>query len=174
MSFKGFIKNALMVWGAFSLAGIVIFFAVTFYQIGTSDNRRISDDDPAYRFVTEWFGSGNTEMIDSHSPTGSWAGDSEKAFSVRFSGMDETRIAQIAGVMRGDRLTPALDSAVEFVSDFLDYGQTPWFPTYEDAISDKYYVYPMRLELLGVYPDSAQLLLIRPIDNMAFYGYIKI
>ena len=124
--------------------------------------------------MVDWLDGATAELVDSHSLSGSWAGDHEKAFSVRFTGIDAQSVMQRDSVMRGDRPTSTLDSAVEFVTGFLSGPEHTWFPSYEDVVSDQYYVYPMRLQLVGSYPDSAQLLFIRPADGMAFYAWVKI
>ncbi len=174
MTVGSFIKNTLVIIGGFSLFVVVAFYATLFYQLNNNGPGTLDQDDMAFRLVADLFLGSTVEMLDSYSMSGSWAGDNEKGFSARITGMNEESIAQMGGITRGDRLTPTLDSAVEFVTDLLGGGQLSWFPSHEDIVSDKYYVYPLRLELIGQYPDSATLLIIRPADDVAFYGHVKI
>ena len=73
---------------------------------------------------------------------------------------------------RGDKLTPVIRNAVFFVTDFTS--EMHWFPKSEQILSSNYYVYPVRMVLLGEYTDSAHMIFIRPADKMVFYIAVKI
>lgn len=170
------LKRALMIWGAVSLLGMIIFFGTVGYQLGIK-NAKVEDDDQDVRFVHEWFGLGHdrdAQIVHSHNPTGSWSGDYEKAFAIKLVDLDESEIVQRHGVSRGDELTATIRGAVEFVTDFTDDGRMPWFPKTDEILSKEYFVYPVRMVHQGTYPDAVHILFIRPADKMAFFAAVKI
>jgi len=77
-------------------------------------------------------------------------------------------------VSRGDKLTSIIRDAVEFVINFTDESLVPWFPKSEQILSSEYHVYPVRMVLLGTYPDSVHIIFIRPADKMVFFVAVKI
>ena len=174
MTVGSFIKKSLITTGSFALIFLVSFYVLVFYQLSNNGPGTLDQDDMEFRLVEDLFVGSTLVMLESYSESGSWAGDNEKAFSARVAGLDAANIARMVGVIRGDQLTPTLDSALEFVTDLLGAGQLAWFPTREEVLSSGYYVYLMQLDLIGEYPDSASLLIIRPMDGMAFYGHVKI
>jgi len=44
----------------------------------------------------------------------------------------------------------------------------------EQILSSEYHVYPVRMVLLGTYPDSVHIIFIRPADKMVFFVAVKI
>ena len=171
------LKRGLMIWGGISLLGIIIFYATIAYQIGTREKRTVENDDQDVRFVLDWFGQRPDEkanIVHSYHPTGSWSGDYTKAFAMKLARIEASELNQQQGMSRGDKLTPVIRNAVAFVLSFTDERQVPWFPKSDQILSNKYYVYPVRMVLLGSYPDSAHLLFIRPADSMVFFIAVKI
>ncbi len=133
----------------------------------------IDVSDPDFLVLQRFFRNPPTELIDSHLLS-SFSGDVEKAFSVRVTGMDTELLWQQQGVLRGDRLTPELETAVGFLDIMLDSGYVDWFPTIEEIHRDSHYVYPISIVMQGSYPDSVRLIVMRPFDDMAFFIYQKI
>jgi len=133
----------------------------------------IDESDADYLELQRFFRHAPTELMQSHLLEGSWTGDVEKAFAVRVVGMDTELLWQQQGVVRGDRLTPELEYAVDFIGNLLDSGYVPWFPTLEEIRRDSHYVYPVMIVTQGSYPDSAQMIVMRPFDDMAFFVFLK-
>ena len=171
------LKRALMIWGAVSLLGIIVFYATIAYQIGTRTTRVVKNDDQDVRFVLEWSGLSQDHEVKiehSYNPTGSWSGDYTKAFAMKLVHIEESEIMQRHGVSRGDKLIPIVRDAVEFVTNFTDDYQMPWLPNREQILSSEYYVYPVRMVHQGLYPDSVHIMFIRPADKMIFFVAVKI
>ena len=171
------LKRGLMIWGAVSLLGIIVFYATLAYQISTRTTRIVESDDQDVRFVLDWFGLSHDQKVNiehSYHPTGSWSGDYMKAFAIKIAHIEESEIIQKHGVSSGDKLTPIIRNAVEFVTNFTDQSEMHWFPKSEQILSSKYYIYPVRMVLLGTYPDSVHIIFIRPADKMVFYIAVKI
>lgn len=172
------IKKSLLSIGAFILILFAVFYLTLFFQLRGGGVRQLDEFGYEFQSVAAWFAANGQsvqlEMLDSYNQTGSWAGDIEKGLSVRITGLDQESLEQTGGVVRGDRLTPTLADSLEFVTDLLGGGQLDWFPAYDVIVSDEYYVVPLQLGLQGEYPDSVQLLIMHPQDNMAFYAWVKI
>ena len=165
-----------MTWGVVSLLGMLTLIGTVAYQLSMR-NTAVEGDDQDVQFVINWLGPGHVRdatIVHSYNPTGSWSGDYEKVFAIRFVDLDQTEIVQRDGVSRGDELSPVVLGAVEFVSDFTNDGQTPWFPSRARLLSKEYYVYPVRMVHQGTYPDSVDILFIRPADKMVFFVALKI
>jgi hypothetical protein len=166
-----------MIWGAISLLGIIAFYTTLAYQISTRKSGIVQTEDEDVRFVRRWFGLHDGQKVNiehSYHPTGSWSGDYMKAFAINIDHMEKSEIIQIHGVSSGDKLTPIVRKAVEFVTNFTDESEIHWFPKREQLLSNKYYIYPVRMVIVGQYPDSAHILFIRPEDNMVYYIAVKI
>lgn len=171
------LKRGLMIWGAITLLGAIAFYASLAYQLNSRTTANVESDDQDVRYVLEWFGLNadiEADVVHSFHPTGSWSGDYTKAFAMRIADIEESALIQKGGVSRGDKLTPIIRNAVEFVSDFTDETQVPWLPKREKVFSSKYYVYPVRVVFQGEYPDSVHIMFIRPADKMVFFIAVKI
>ena len=171
------LKNSLMLLGAVFLLGMIVFYATFAYQMSTRNTRIVESDDQDVRFVLEWFGLSHDHKVNiehSYNPTGSWSGDYTKAFAIKMVNLEESEITHKHGVSRGDKLTPTIRNAVLFVANFANETEMPWFPKREQILSANFYVYPVRMVLLGEYPDAAHIIFIRPADKMVFYIAVKI
>lgn len=171
------LKRALMIWGGVSLLGIIVFYGTVAYQLGTRTTRIVEKDDQDVRFVLEWFGLSHDHEVEiehSYNPTGSWSGDYEKAFAIKLVQIEKPGIMQRHGVSRGDKLAPIIRDAVDFVTNFTDDGQVPWFPKRAQILSSEYYVYPVWMVHQGIYPDSVHIMFIRPADKRVFFVAVKI
>ncbi|KAA3633388.1 MAG: hypothetical protein DWQ08_01980 [Proteobacteria bacterium] len=169
------LKRGLMLWGALSLVVVIGFYAMLAYQLGRSPHGNVDADDRDVRFVLDWFGSDrDVELKQSYRSSGSWSGDYTKAFALKLGEIDESEIARRGGVTRGDRLSPVIQGAVGFVTDFIDSESVPWFPRKSGVLTREFYVYPVRMEHIGSYPDSVHIMLIHPTDGLVFYAAVKI
>ncbi|MGB5277390.1 MAG: hypothetical protein WBO73_16855 [Gammaproteobacteria bacterium] len=170
------IKRGLMIWGVISLVGIIAFYVSVAYQIGTRNARTVEAEDQDVRYIVDWFGLNPGQQVDiehSYNPTGSWAGDYMKAFAIRMAHIDSEAVLHNDGVSRGDELTPILRNAVEFAIGFTGEDPLSWFPAREQILSSAFYVYPVRMNIVGMYPDSVQMMFIRPDDNRVFFIAVK-
>ncbi len=171
------LKRGLMIWGAVSLIGIIIFYVTLTYQMSARKTGTVKSDDQDVRFVFESFGISQDQPIKlepSDNASGSWSGDYMKVFAVKLAHIEESELIQKLDVIRGDKLTPIIRNCVEFVTSFTDQDELRWFPTSKQIFSDTYYVYPVRTVLHGTLPDSVQVIVIRPSDKMVFFAGVKI
>jgi hypothetical protein len=171
------LKRGLMIWGAVSLIGIIIFYVTLAYQMSTRKTKIVESDDQDVRFVLECFGRSHDQpmkLAHSYKAPATWSGDYMKAFAMKIAHIEESEIIQRHDVIRGDTLTPIIRSSVEFVTDFTDRDELRWFPTREQILSNACYVYPVRIVLYGTRPDAVHIIVIRPSDQMVFYACVKI
>jgi hypothetical protein len=57
-----------------------------------------------------------------------------------------------------------------FAGAWLGNGsEIPWFPSETELRSSGVYVYPVKMLLHGTVPTAAELIFVRPADNMVFY-----
>jgi hypothetical protein len=170
------IKRGLMRWGTISHLGIIVVYASVAYQIGTRNTRTVEAEDQDVRYIIDWFGLNSGQQLGierSFNPTGSWAGDYRKAFAIRMAHLDTEDALHNDGVSRGDELTPIPRNAAEFAISFTCEGPLSWFPRREPILSSAFYVYPVRMNIAGMYPDSVQMMFIRPDDNRVFFIAVK-
>jgi len=151
-----------------------IFVLIVALMFGTLEPQSLDIEDADFLALQRFFSNAPTEMLDNHLLDGSFAGDVEKAFSARVTGMDTELLWQQAGVVRGDRLDEELIAAIEFLEIMLDTGYVDWFPAVTEIQRDSYYVYPINIVMQGSVPDSVRLIVMRPFDDMAFFAYVKI
>lgn len=166
-------KKLLTAFGIFVAIMVGSFVLIVALMFSFIEPTTIDESDPDYLALQRFFRNPPTELMESHLLDGSFAGDVEKAFAVRVTGMDTELLWQQAGVVRGDRLTPELIDAVEFIGNMLDSGYVDWFPSLDEIYRDSHYVYPINIVARGGYPDSVRLIVMRPFDDMAFFAYLK-
>lgn len=169
-------KLLLLIWGRVSLAaliGVAAFFA---YQIGPG-NRDENDLASPYdvRFVLNWCGLGDerTErVVHSHVSARSFTGDHLDAYAIKISRVDVSELESKKSDVdrrwyRGDQLPQILSDAVKFVS--LWHNEIPWFPTEAELRSSEFYIYSWGIYLRGLRPSAAEIIFVRPSDQMVFY-----
>lgn len=167
-------KKLLTAFAIFAAVIVGTFVLLVALMFSSLEPTTIDESDTDYLTLQRFFRYPPTELMQSHLLDGSWAGDAEKAFAVRVVGMDTELLWQQEGVVRGDRLTPELEDAVDFIGNLLDSGYVPWFPTREEIRRDSHYVYPINIVTQGSYPDSVQMIVMRPFDDMAFFACLKL
>lgn len=169
-------KILLLIWGGISLSVVVGGAAFLAYQLGPGnrdqDNLASIHD---VRFVLNWCGLGDerTErVVHSHVSARSFTGDHLDAYAIKISNVDvselESKGEGYSGRWyRGDQLPQILSNAVTFVSGWRH--EITWFPAEAELRSSKYYVYSWSIYLHGISPSAAELIFVRPSDNMVFY-----
>ena len=173
--------GSILKWFLLFVGGFFVIFYAAFFVLLllNSGPGEIDEDDYAYQLVTNWFADlqiprDQIELVDSYTLSGAWSGDGEAGFSVRVSGLNAGLIMGLGGVVRGDALTAELDNAVEFVAGLYGGGELNWFPRYQEVLTLEYYVYPFTLDVFDNYTDSARLLILHPVNAMAYFVYVKI
>lgn len=167
-------KKILLPFAAFVAAVVGAFLLVFVVLFNLAGPSTLDETDRDFRAMERFFRGAPVQLIDSYLLDGSWAGDVEKAFSARISGMDTELLWQQAGVVRGDRLTEELEAAVNFIGNVKEWGSLDWFPSQEEIHRDSHYVYPIDIVMQGADPDAVRLIVMRPFDDMAFFAYLKI
>jgi len=158
--------------GAIGIGG---FFA---YQLGPGIINKIGPASKKdVRFVLNWCDLGDErieKVIYSYVSSRSYTGDHLDAYAIQIS---HVSIAELKAKKedfhkrwyRGDEISGVLDDAVDFLTEWLNSSEIPWFPSEEELRSDGYFVYPWSIYYHGVRPTAAQLIFVRPSDKMIFY-----
>lgn len=169
-------SGVLFVWGAVTLLGTIALAALVAYQLGPGN--RDKDDSASIRdvrFVLNWCGLGDQriqKVLHSHVSGRSFTGDYLDAYAIKISHVDLAELTTTAGDQRrrwyrGDQLPQVVDDAVDFIGGCLN--QLPWFPRGRELRSSEFYFYPWGIQLHGTVPSAAELIFVRPADNMVFY-----
>ena len=166
----------LLIWGALSLVGVIIVASMAAYQLGPG-NRDKADSASAHdvRFVLNWCELGDQrieKVLHSHVSSRSFTGDHLDAYAIKISHVELAELTKETDDFRGrwyrgDQLPKVLDDAVGFVGGWLH--ELPWFPSEEQLRSSEFYVYSWSIYCHGVRPTAAELIFIRPSDQMVFY-----
>ena len=104
----------------------------------------------------------------------SFTGDHLDAYAIRITHVDAAELVSMGDDFggrwyRGDDLPKILDDAVAFVGRWVDGDETSWFPSEEELREPEFYAYPWSVYFHGVTPTAAELIFVRPSDNMIFY-----
>ncbi len=172
------LRNLLLVWGVFSLLGVIGLGAFFAYNLGPGNTDHVEEasiDD--VRFVLNSCGLGQDrieKVVRSFVSSRSFTGDHLDAYAIKISRVDlaELTAAPISfhsGWYRGDQLPAVVLEATEFISGALNGGEIAWFPKLPELRSAEVYVYPLTIYLQDGSPTSVELIFVRPADNMVFY-----
>lgn len=169
----------LLVWGGVSLAGVLAIVAFIAFKVTPGKSDSASRDD--VRFVLNWCRLGENrieKVVHSHVSARSLTGDHLDAYAIKISHVDLAELVKPTRDFdtrwhRGDQLPKVLDDAVGFVGGWLGRKELSWFPREVELRSSEFYVYPWSIYCHGVRPTAAQLIFIRPADNMVFYFGVK-
>ena len=168
-------RNALAVWGGVCLLavvglGLVVAYSVTFGARSRDDHATAHD----VRFVLNWAQLGDDRIetvVRSHESAVHFSGDHFTAYAIRVRTLSEVELASNARWVRGDRADTLTAEAIRFVTEAGH--EAPWLPTAEEFLSDKYYVWRWRVEVMdGV--SAATLIFARPSDKMIFYASLQV
>lgn len=173
---RGCLKWLLLIWGSFTLVITIALGVFISYQL-TITNRDKDDlaspDD--VRFVLNWCGFGDNRIervIHSHISARSFTGDHLDAFAIKVSKMDEVELESKTNNFekrwyRCDQLPPMLAEAIKFVDGW--HHEIPWFPGGSELRSSNFYVSVWSVYFHGDRPTAADLIFVRPSDQMVFY-----
>lgn len=168
-------RNVLAVWGAVCLVAVVGFGSVVAYSLTfgarSRDDRATAHDG---RFVLNWTQLGEQRIetvVRSHESAVHFTGDHSTACAIRVRTLSEEELASNARWVRGDRADALMAEAIRFVT--AAGHEAPWLPTAEELLSDKYYVWRWRVEVMdGV--SAAILIFARPSGKMIFYASLQV
>jgi hypothetical protein len=168
-----FLRNALAVWGAVSLAALLallgFLFNVGAFGSWTSGGPR------DVGFVLNWAGLGDRrleKLIHSYESGVHFTGDHFTAYAIKVTSLTASELEPDSEWVRGDRADDILKEAVQFISSARD--QAPWLPMEEELQSSNVYVFRFRVELMSNGVTAAQLIFARPSDQMIFYASLQI
>lgn len=170
------VKWFLLVWGAFSLIGIVGVAAFIAFHMGPGNRTKQDLASPhEVRFVLNWCGLGDErieQVLHSYVSSRAFNGDHLDAFAIKISRVEVADLtSQTNGAAgrwyRGDQLPQIVDEAVKFVSGWNS--EIPWFPREAELRSAEFYVYSWSIHCHGVTPSAAELIFVRPSDKMVLY-----
>lgn len=97
-----------------------------FYSLATMGPGPIDRRDPDFQRVAGLFPGEDLILVDSYTMSGSWAGNTEKAFIVTVSETAMNDFLATSGAIRGDRLPEDWIASVEFVTENIGMGQLDW------------------------------------------------
>jgi len=174
----GLLLNLLLVWGVFSLLGVIGLGAFIAYNIGPGNTDRVdtaSIND--VRFVLNSCGLGRDrieKVVRSFVSSRSFTGDHLDAYAIKITHVDLAELTAAPTSFhsrwyRGDQLPAVVRDATEFIGSALDGDEIAWFPKLAELRSAEVYVYPLTIYLQDGSPTSVELIFVRPVDNMVFY-----
>ena len=167
---------SLLIWGALSLAGVIVFAAVIGYKLGPGNRDKIGlATAHDVRFVLNWCGLGDQrteKVVHSHVSARSFTGDHLHAYAIKISHIDVAELTKETDHLRGrwyrgDQLPEIVAAGVDFVGGWLH--ELPWFPSKNELRGAEFYVYPWSIYFHGIRPTAAEIIFIRPSDSMIFY-----
>jgi hypothetical protein len=147
------------------------------YQIGPFSHDKIDLASPKdVRFVLNWCELGDQKIekvLHSYVSARSFTGDHLDAYAIKISRIDISELTSktdnVSGRWyRGDHLPKVLDEAIAFVGIYRSEIAS-WFPTEAELRSAEFYVYPGSIYFHGVTPTAAELIFVRPSDQMIYY-----
>ena len=161
----------LVAWGALCLLGALTAGGFAWYQVGpgnrTKENTATVRD---VRFVLNHceLGEARSEkVLHSYVSPRSFTGDHLDAYAIKITHLEPGEPGRIGdmGWYRGDQLPKNVEDALVFAGGLLH--RVAWFPT--NLRSEEYYVYSWSTYFHGTRVGAAQLIFLRPADNMVFY-----
>jgi hypothetical protein len=167
-------RNVLAVWGAVCLLALAGAASMLAYSLTIGARPR---DDQAtardVRFVLNWTELGDERIeavVRSRESRVHINGDHFAAYAIRVRTLSEGELASNGQWVRGDRADALMAEAIRFVAMAGD--QAPWLPTPDELLTDKYYVWRWRVEVMR--DVNATLIFARPADRMIFYASLQV
>lgn len=167
------VKGGLTLVGAISLAGGLILIGTISYHLGPGNiSSSATSSKHDVRHVLNQCGLGEhriEEVVQSFHSGYSFGGSHYETEAIKIS---DVSAAELKGGnwFRGDQVEGILKDAVEFcVLSSRLHDITGWKPVKAEVFSSEIYVYPWTIYTEGLDPIAAQLILVRPKDNMVFY-----
>lgn len=179
---SGYIRKALVIWGAISLILVCLLSFAVAYNF-TFGNRNASDQSTPkdVRYILNWCKLGDKRIesvLHSYVSSRSFTGDHLDAFAIKIKNVsiDEltaSKDTELCGWYRCDQLPKLLDDAVVFAGGWSNSTETAWFPKTTELKSSDFYVYPWSIYYHGIKPSAVELIFIRPKDKMIFFMSVK-
>ncbi len=161
------VKRIFLAIGIVILLLYLVFFLTLTYQSMREPVVDFDDGDVQYVLKWLWQQGDPTQLLHSHHPTASWAGEFEKMFALQLDRALAQEVASRLGVVRGDQLPEDLQEAVLFAVFFTR--ELTWFPVEEKILTDDYYVSPIRIVTQDGYPDAVYLMVIHPERRILYF-----
>src|ERR1043166_1887884 len=152
------VRSVLVTWGALSLLGLAAAAGLVGFQLGPATRSRVdAATTKDVRFVLNWCELGDEridQVLHSHVSPRSLTGDHLDVYAIRITHVTVDEVSHRdepsgQGWWRGDQMSPVLQNAVALITGFMDAEKITWFPTQQDLLSDKFYVYPWEIVLHG-------------------------
>jgi hypothetical protein len=175
---KRIFRVLLLVWGGLSLAATISVAAYVGYQLKFGNQPKANSTSPQdVRFVLNWCRLGDNrikQVIHSYESSRSFTGDYLDAYAIKISHVDTSELKppeneSRSGWYRCDQLPPVVSAALDYVAGYSGWEQISWFPKPAELRSHNFYVYPWSIYFHGVDATAAELIFVRPSDNMVFY-----
>jgi hypothetical protein len=170
------LRWCLIVWGGASLVGVLV---LAFFMFGPGNRDSSGDTEVSdVQFVLNWSELGTERIervVNSHKSARSLTGDHLDAYAIKLTKVEaEELLAPDGGGnvkwFRGDQLPPVVEAAVTFASTWQEL---TWFPSGADLRSSRMYVLPWSVTFYGTRPEAAELIFVRPEDDMLFFFAAK-
>jgi hypothetical protein len=171
-------KWLLIVWGAISLVVVFVIGGFIAYKVGPGNQDKTdlaSPDD--VRFVLNWPNLRDNrieKVIHSYVSARSLLGDHIDAYAIKIKHVSLEELTSSTDDLtgrwyRGDQLPKTLDDAVSFVGSLLKSDRLFWFPKETELRSSEVYIFLCSVYCHGIRPSAAEMIFVRPKDNMVFY-----
>jgi len=179
---KSMFKWILITWIFVVLTGMIAIGGLFFYRLSFGSKEKVDAATlPDVRFVLDRCKLGDSKaekVVHSYQSMRSFSGSHFDAYKIQLANVTaddliKTNVASEAHWHRGDQLSGAVDDAVKFAGIWLNEDNVSWFPKEMELRSDQVYVYPYRIDYLGDRPRAAELIFVKPSENMVFYFEAK-
>jgi hypothetical protein len=165
-------KSILATIGAISLAAVVGLAGYLTYSLTIGNQNEVDRATPdTVSFVLE-----NADIpanmlqkvLHSYVSRRSGPGDHLDAYAIQLSSIDINVLAQNTARhgawFRGDKLPQVIKDTVEFVASHQS--EIEWLPSASEIQSEKYYVMPQFISIVGLRPYSARVILMNPKERL--------
>ncbi len=180
------LKWFLLIWGAVSLVVVgvmAVMFAFSMRSFGPIQNVDVNDKATAYdvRFVLNGCEIGEAKIVKvmhSHVSARSFTGDHVDAYAIKIKPADLAELEAPPSPfgerwVRGDVVNPVIRDATKLATDFTNGDHLSWFPSESELLTRRYYVWVSGVFLHGSRATEAELIFVRPEDDMVFYVSVK-
>jgi hypothetical protein len=176
---KSILKWILIAWIFVVLTGMIAIGGLFFYRLSFGSREQADMASlPDVRFVLNLCQLGDARadrLVHSYQSTRSFSGGHFDAYKIKITNVNVEELTRtnadssVAHWHRGDQLSGTVDGAVKFAGIWLNEDKVSWFPKESELRSGQIYVYPCHVDYLGDRPRAAQLIFVKPSENMVFY-----
>ena len=165
-------KSVLATIGAISLAAVVALTGYLTYSFTIGNQTEVDHATlDAVRFVLESADISADRLqkvLHSYVSRRSGPGDHLDAYAIQLSSIDINDLARNTAKhgawLRGDELPQVIRDAVEFVASYQS--EIDWLPSASEIQSEKYYVMPEFISIMGLRPYSARVIVVNPRERL--------